>query len=162
MISAPLLFFLASWIVKVSGGFIGVSSKATTSRFVSLPGILQQKTPSCAPLFSNSDDEIHNKEDDAQSEPSPLKLAVQSVLRGGYYLFAYAQIGLGIALSFGLLLNICGYAYTVSWKDGIVVDTIQKLREEQQFQRAVYGYDAPSDRGSTLRQSQLLEQEKPI
>jgi hypothetical protein len=162
MISAPLLFFLASWIVKVNGGFNVLSSKATISRFASLPGILQHKTPSCVPLFSNSDDEIHDKEGEAQPEPNPVVLAVQAVFRGSYFLFAYAQIGLGIALSFGLLLNICGYAYTVSWKDGLVVDTIQKLREEQQFQKAAYGYEAPSDRGLTFPQSQLLEHEKPI
>lgn len=95
-------------------------------------------------------DRHQGQEPDNPQTPNPVLKFVQAVFRGGYLVFAFAQISLGIALSLGLLLNLTGYAYTISWKDGLVVDTIQKLREEQQFRKATYAPPPPSDRDSPL------------
>jgi hypothetical protein len=47
--------------------------------------------------------------------------------------WSYTMTVLGIALSFGLLLNLFGYAYIIDPEEGLRVDTIQQLRTEQQF-----------------------------
>lgn len=52
-------------------------------------------------------------------------------------LWAYTIIFLGSALSIGLLLNLCGYAYTFSFTEGVRIDTIQMLRQESQFQKEI-------------------------
>jgi hypothetical protein len=41
---------------------------------------------------------------------------------------------LGVALSFGLLLNLFGHACIIDPEAGLRVDTIQELRKEKQFQ----------------------------
>lgn len=86
-------------------------------------------------------DKTSEESDSKQSGTAPTKWkppkVVLQIFEAVNLLFAYTMIFLGSLLSIGLLLNLCGYAYTVSWKDGIRVDTIQVLREEAQFQNEI-------------------------
>jgi hypothetical protein len=146
----PFYFFLVSSTV-VNGAFL---VPRNIHRVAIHPSLISQQvllsTSSSSPQhvrLYNGDNQ--GQEPDNPQTPNPVLKFVQAVFRGGYLMFAFCQISLGIALSLGLLLNLSGYAYTISWKDGLVVDTIQKLREEQQFRKAAYA-PPPLDRESLL------------
>jgi len=141
MIFGNFFFLLTSCVVIVKGGF--VTPRNESKRITTMPVVWsQQLKPSPFLLLHAKPDK---DEEQAQQENPTMKI-FQRVIRSVYLLFAYAQICLGIALSFGLFLNICGYAYTFNGREGLVIDTIQTLREEQQFRKAAYS--SPSDRGS--------------
>ena len=69
-----------------------------------------------------------------KKDREPTKL--QKIFRTIDLFWSYSTIFLGTLLTAGLFLNLCGYGYTVSAKEGIRIDTIQRLREEHQFQKA--------------------------
>lgn len=50
-------------------------------------------------------------------------------------LFSYTMTFVGTALSFGLVLNLCGYAY-IFGENGLEIDKIEKMRLKQQFRAA--------------------------
>jgi len=50
---------------------------------------------------------------------------------------SYVTMTAGIALSFGLLLNLCGYAYQVSLERGLEIETVSRMREITQFRAEV-------------------------
>ena len=52
-------------------------------------------------------------------------------------IFSYTITFLGALLSLGLVLNLCGYAYTFSLTDGIRIETIQQMRLEIQFENEI-------------------------
>ena len=144
----PFYFLLVSSTV-VNGAFLvphNIHRVAIHPYLISQQVLLStsSSSPQHVRLYNDN-----NQNQEPPKTPNPVLKFVQAVFRGGYLVFAFCQISLGIALSLGLLLNLSGYAYTVSWKDGLVVDTIQKLREEQQFRKAAYA-PVPSDRDSPL------------
>jgi LPS O-antigen subunit length determinant protein (WzzB/FepE family) len=65
--------------------------------------------------------------------------------------WSYTMTVLGIALSFGLLLNLFGYAYIIDPEEGLRVDTIQQLRTEQQFRAEAKRLSINEQPPSTLR-----------
>ena len=78
------------------------------------------------------------REDDEGEAPTSSK-GTKWIGRAFFYaslVFGYAMIALGTALSLGLVLNILGYGY--QWTDhGLRIDTLEQLRTDNQFQRAV-------------------------
>jgi hypothetical protein len=57
--------------------------------------------------------------------------------------WSYAMITVGTAFSLGLLLNLCGYGYHLSYERGLEIETIGKMREMNQF-RALENARPPS------------------
>lgn len=47
--------------------------------------------------------------------------------------WSYTMITAGIALSLGLVLNLCGYAYQFSLERGLEIETIPRMKEINQF-----------------------------
>jgi hypothetical protein len=85
--------------------------------------------------LNDTPDSSGKKEPSVKKKPSSfggLKRITFVVSR----VFSYSIITLGTLLSFGLLLNICGYSYQVT-DHGIVVDTLENMRMDQQFRSAV-------------------------
>ena len=48
---------------------------------------------------------------------------------------------IGLYFTLGLVLNICGYAYEFSFKEGYKIDTIKNKRIERQFERESRRYE---------------------
>jgi hypothetical protein len=100
--------------------------------------------------FSPNDDDksgvdLHMKEQMEEEEPAATTLEapkkgltpVQQVFWVISSIWSYILITLGAVLSLGLLLNLCGFAYQVSWEDGLEIETIGKMREINQFRSVV-------------------------
>lgn len=83
------------------------------------------------------DDDDENENQNANSTPTKKKIVVPQAIRDVWniisLLWGYIITPLGVALSFGLLLNLFGYAYIIDPEEGLRVDTIQQLRTERQF-----------------------------
>lgn len=80
-----------------------------------------------------------SQEDDKETNQVPP--AVQKFTSGAYMLYNYTLIFLGVALTLGLVLNLCGYGYIVTREDGLRIDTIERLRTENQFNRVALEYE---------------------
>jgi hypothetical protein len=57
--------------------------------------------------------------------------------------WTYTITFLGVALSFGLLLNLFGHACIVDPEAGLQVDAIQELRKEKQFRTKANRLSSP-------------------
>jgi hypothetical protein len=57
--------------------------------------------------------------------------------------WTYTITFLGVALSFGLLLNLFGYACIVDPEAGLRVDAIQELRKEKKFRTEANQFSSP-------------------
>jgi hypothetical protein len=86
-------------------------------------------------LFASDPEKEPEKsdDDDAQTPGQILK-------QGIYLFFSYCSTFIGVALTGGIVLNLCGYGYVVSRETGLRIDTIDKLREENQFRRVSTQY----------------------
>jgi hypothetical protein len=121
----------------------------------SLPIYTARRQASHVPIFqkSNDDDteETASTQDDDLDDSSPEDKAPappvkkessefkKGLQRAGLTLsftWSYLNIALGALLSVGLLLNILGYGYAVT-DHGLVIDTLENMRRDQQFQKAV-------------------------
>ena len=75
--------------------------------------------------------EINASEQEIQKGDNPVAKIFDAT-----FLFASFVIQfLGVAFSFGLLLNLCGYGYMVDLEKGVHIDTLDKIRTEKQFER---------------------------
>ena len=74
------------------------------------------------------------KEQENSSKP------LQKIVWGAYLVWSFSLWFLGVALSLGLLLNLCGYGYIVTKEDGLRIDTITQLRKERQMQQESIRY----------------------
>lgn len=83
------------------------------------------------PQDDNDDDELP-----LSAQENSIKDILRQVVLFVSTLWTYTTIFLGVLLSFGLLLNLCGYGYQVT-SHGIVIDTIQHFRTERQFQEEI-------------------------
>eukprot|EP00977_Amphora_coffeiformis_P015850 scaffold4743_cov171-Amphora_coffeaeformis.AAC.23 len=92
---------------------------------------------------------------DKQPEDDNVKKVVGRFLLDIYFAFGYVIFVLGGLLSIGLVLNICGYGYSVS-SEGIRIDTLPQLREEAQFRSEV----AKSMKEYQQQERYLLEKSK--
>jgi hypothetical protein len=82
-------------------------------------------------------------DDSAPEAPPPGKKSSSEFKKGLQragltlsFTWSYLNIALGALLSFGLLLNVLGYGYQVT-EHGIAIDTLENMRMDQQFQKAV-------------------------
>jgi hypothetical protein len=149
MIRAVVLFFFA-----MPGTLNGFS----TPRGRSIGKVRRNR-----PAMLRKDDKITPGEDDKVKLPTKLNLdsdkgkenvpiripipsSVQRVLETIYYIWSYVVIALGIALSFGLLLNIFGYGYQLT-EDGLRIDSIDQFRTENQFRIEVINSMKESRKG---------------
>lgn len=64
---------------------------------------------------------------------TPIQKVFWLISDGVGYIFVAA----GVALSFGLILNVMGYAYTLDSERGLEIDRIEIMRERAQFRAEV-------------------------
>ena len=95
-------------------------------------------------LYGNSQDELEVDEIGGPESTSttgrtrwkPPKLVLQ-IIDVCSMVFSYTMTFLGTLLTLGLVLNLCGYAYTFTWTNGVRIDTIQQTRNEIQFENEI-------------------------
>jgi hypothetical protein len=88
--------------------------------------------------LDDSDSSPENKAPPPGKKKEPSEF-IKGLQRAGLTLsftWSYVNIALGALLSVGLLLNILGYGYAVT-DHGLVIDTLDNMRRDQQFQKAV-------------------------
>lgn len=65
--------------------------------------------------------------------PIQIKYALDTI----YFIWGFVVTILGVALSFGLILNLMGYAYQFEPDGSFRVDTVEQLRTETQFRTEI-------------------------
>jgi hypothetical protein len=93
-------------------------------------------------LSNNSDNEepeTITKEDLKPSlqETSEKSTTVRDATFSIFKLFSYCIQFLGAFFFLGLILNFVGYGYTVDLQHGLVIDRIENIRSEIQFEREI-------------------------
>ena len=81
-----------------------------------------------------------NVSDDDEPDVAELtstKKAVRDVTFTIFKLFSYCIQFLGAFFFIGLILNFAGYGYTVDLDHGLVIDRIENIRNELQFEREI-------------------------
>jgi hypothetical protein len=99
---------------------------------------------------SEEDEEtIHNNNSDDADSTLPIDLfsgdisekkvpsLTSQVTLGLFKFFSYCIQFLGLFFFCGLLLNFAGYGYTFDFEHGLVVDKIQNIRNEVQFEMEI-------------------------
>ena len=144
-----LLFLIFNATVKLCHGFSALKALVPPISSRSSPGALITPSPPsldvnsltifrkkehtvCMPFSSalcsnKNDDDTTGKEENV----------IGKLVNGIFYLFSYAIQFLGVAFSLGLLLNLCGYGYTVDMHRGVEIDRIDNIRRERQFQNEI-------------------------
>jgi hypothetical protein len=120
------------------------SRKKSSLVLLSEPPDQQQNTPN-----NDEDDDDDEKGQDTKNTKETKKRiivvpkAVLQILSVVNLLWSFAITFLGVALSCGLLLNLCGYGYIVSKEEGIHlrIDTLDQLRIERQFEKVAKQYE---------------------
>mmetsp|Transcript_1762 Transcript_1762/g.4564 ORF Transcript_1762/g.4564 Transcript_1762/m.4564 type:complete len:219 (+) Transcript_1762:117-773(+) len=88
-------------------------------------------------------------------EPPSVKDTIRkvgkNVGKAAVYGFSFFMNIVGLYFTVGLILNIFGFAYEFSFKDGYKIDTIQNKRIERQFERESRRYE--KERNDKLLQS---------
>jgi len=138
-------FLLCSILASCTRGF---QTSPTRTRIVenkrSLPR-LHPKSISAENniLLSNKSDneepETITKEDLKPSlqETSEKTTTVRDATFSIFKLFSYCIQFLGAFFFLGLILNFVGYGYTVDLQHGLVIDRIENIRNEIQFEREI-------------------------
>ena len=62
---------------------------------------------------------------------------ISQISLGIFKVFSYCIQFLGAFFGVGLILNLLGYGYTFDLKKGLVIDTMQNIRNEVQFEREI-------------------------
>jgi hypothetical protein len=70
-----------------------------------------------------------------------VRKVVKQIGKVVVYGFSYFMNVVGLYFTIGLLLNIFGYAYEFSFKEGYKIDTIKNKRVEQEFERESRRYE---------------------
>jgi hypothetical protein len=68
-----------------------------------------------------------------------------------FLLWSYMIQFAGFALTIGLVLNLCGYAYSFDFKHGLEIDTLNNKRKQIQFQREITRPTSTSKTQDTLK-----------
>lgn len=87
----------------------------------------------------NDDDEaeiITAEEEPKKSSPTEPSMKAQATF-SIFKVFSYCIQFLGAFFFMGLLLNFAGFGYTVDLEHGLVIDRIENIRNEIQFEREI-------------------------
>eukprot|EP00594_Rhizosolenia_setigera_P000210 CAMPEP_0178946190 /NCGR_PEP_ID=MMETSP0789-20121207/4149_1 /TAXON_ID=3005 /ORGANISM="Rhizosolenia setigera, Strain CCMP 1694" /LENGTH=207 /DNA_ID=CAMNT_0020626157 /DNA_START=46 /DNA_END=669 /DNA_ORIENTATION=- len=64
-----------------------------------------------------------------------MKKTLKKIGDGWDLLFSFGIQSVGLYFSVGLLLNICGFGYQFDLQHGLQIDTLENMRNENQFKR---------------------------
>ena len=63
-----------------------------------------------------------------------------------------------ITISLGILLNLSGYAYSISLKDGLTIRSVSEVRQEMQWNQEMKRYDVEeANKRALLNEKQILD-----
>lgn len=130
-----LLLLLLGALASCTSGFQISPTRRTRTRSV-VVGQNKSMPPQHNFLSSNNSDdeepEIIIKEDSRETNK-----AVRDATFSVFKLFSYCIQFLGTFFFIGLILNFAGYGYTVDLEHGLVIDRIENIRNEIQFEREI-------------------------
>jgi len=116
-------------------------------------------------IASKEDGDEETNEDTKADEPSlpiaetseeegpPMIAKVTSVI---FDLFSYCIQFLGAFFFCGFILNILGYGYTFDLQKGLVVDKMQNIRNEVQFEREIEREERQELKGSVSTKYNII------
>ena len=90
-------------------------------------------------------------------EPS----VTSKVTFGVFQFFSYCIQFLGAFFFVGLILNLLGFGYTFSLEKGLVIDNIQNIRNEVQFEREIEREEREDLKGMSGSQSYIIAPNVP-
>jgi hypothetical protein len=104
------------------------------------------REPSTQETTSASEQVDESQASDGKGDKYPdvkdtVRKVGKNVGTAAVYGFSYFMNAIGLYFTFGLLLNIFGYAYEFSFTEGYKIDTIQNRRIERQFERESSRYE---------------------
>lgn len=99
-----------------------------------------QETTS-APEKENEPQSLGRKKDQPLDVKDTVRTVGRKVGKAALYGFSYFMNVVGLYFAFGILLNVFGYAYEFSFKEGYKIDTIKDKRIELQFERESKRYE---------------------
>mmetsp|Transcript_1328 Transcript_1328/g.2866 ORF Transcript_1328/g.2866 Transcript_1328/m.2866 type:complete len:206 (-) Transcript_1328:576-1193(-) len=79
----------------------------------------------------------------------------------GFLLFSYCIQFFGLFFSAGLVLNLLGFGYTFDMERGLVVDRIQNIRNEVQFEREIEREERAELKGGSAGSKYILAPSVP-
>ena len=140
-----LLLLLLGALASTSG-FQIVSPTRTRTRSVVI-GDQTTKYKSIPPEYNNflssnsSDDEepdsIKEVPESIKEDTRETNKTVRDATFNIFKLFSYCIQFLGAFFFIGLILNFVGYGYTVDLEHGLVIDRLDNIRNEIQFEREI-------------------------
>lgn len=77
---------------------------------------------------------LKSKESDDDDEPNSFG---QVLKKTAETLDQFFWQSIGIAAAIGIVLNLCGYGYTIDWEHGLEIGKMGDIRTEMQFRREV-------------------------
>jgi hypothetical protein len=103
----------------------------------------EPSTQETASAFEQVDESqaLGGKGDEFPEVKDTVRKVGKQVGKAAVYGFSYFMNAVGLYFTFGLLLNIFGFAYEFSFREGYKIDTIQNRRIERQFERESNRYD---------------------
>jgi hypothetical protein len=139
------LLLLSIALASCTSGF---QTSSTRTRVVDQKSSLPRLHPNSIPakhnilLSNNSDDEEPETIFKENSKPSlqetnEKSTTVRDATFSIFKLFSYCIQFLGAFFFLGLILNFVGYGYTVDLEHGLVIDRIENIRNEIQFEREI-------------------------
>lgn len=84
---------------------------------------------------SINDLDVMNESTRTSQRNDGMKKTLKKIGDGWDLLFSFGIQSLGLYFSVGLLLNICGFGYHFDLQHGLQIDTLENMRNENQFKR---------------------------
>jgi len=133
------LLVLMGALASCTSGF-QISPTRSRTRSVGQQSSLPRLHPTSIPpehnfLYSNNsdDEEPESIKEDLGETNNTVRDATFSIFK----LFSYCIQFLGAFFFTGFILNLAGFGYTVDLEHGLVVDRIENIRNEIQFEREI-------------------------
>lgn len=130
--------------------FIGFGSSSQAHHTIRVRSKSKYRT-CVASKENDTDEDTENATPLTAASDTPDKIEEPSEttkITSGFLLFSYCIQFLGAFFFCGFLLNLCGFGYTVDFEHGLVIDKIQNIRNEVQFERAIEREERAELRGS--------------
>mmetsp|Transcript_15089 Transcript_15089/g.27309 ORF Transcript_15089/g.27309 Transcript_15089/m.27309 type:complete len:191 (+) Transcript_15089:129-701(+) len=164
--SAPLLALSLISTACFCGAFVSPIAKSKTSHATinslqlggchhasHLIGVhLSKRRSTCIASKEKDEAEEDGVESTDMDEPPSMAEKIDEISLGifdiFFNIFSFGIQFLGVFFSLGLLLNLMGFGYTVDLEHGLVIDRIQNIRNDVQFEREIEREERADLKGS--------------
>ena len=140
----------AAWMVPSTGHATSLAKPLASSLAVPSRSLLTS-TSSALAMSSTPDEDDNPKSKDEN-------LMWKQIRRINDKFWDYTVNFFYVLISCGILLNLCGYGYTISKTEGLNIQTIDELRQEKLWQQEMQRYESEgANKKAVLKRTQILE-----